>query len=395
MESTYQKGKQLTLAAHGRDSGCDRITAVITEVLPDPTMSVVMKVDLQQQENPTRGRPRSVILKLYDRRFSPSLRRKYRRQYPYDEDAERAWREYVHHDKAPALFSFMREKARLEDEGEWVESDSETEPDSDDEEDKPPRTPAETFTKKGKREGIIQWKALNLWHCETRAYAKLAHLQGHCIPQLLAVVSLTVPSTPPDLSSGTDNEYFTIGGILVEYIDGFNLTDLGAQTTVPRERWHGIVQRAVDAARYINDSGVINMDCQPRNVMVDQRTLQPKHIDFAQCLFADDMDWEEFGQLRYSKGNHHAIGGVMVVKLKKTVQYEGPEIRYSERDWGRFGNALVRLRFSAWTAMERWRLGLGFGAGVGVLAWVVWRFVPVSAFRRQLGLGSTRLVHTG
>ena len=224
-------------------------------------MSLVMTVDLHQEEtHSARGRPmpRTAILKMHDRRFSPSLRRGYNTSY--DEDAQRAWREYVREGRAPALFPFMREKACREDEGELVETDSETDPSSD-EEDKVPRTPAETVTKNGKREGIIQWKALDLWHCETRAYAKLAHLQGHCIPRLLAVVHLTVPSTPPGLLSGKDNEYFTIGGILTEYVEGFNLADLGVRASVPRERWQGIIQSAVNAAHDINDSSVINCDC--------------------------------------------------------------------------------------------------------------------------------------
>ena len=379
MESPYQKGRRLTLAVRG-SGACDRITAAITELMPDPTMSVVMKVELQQEE--TRPMPRMAILKMYDRRLSPSLRRGY--NPTYDDDAERAWREYVREGRAPALFSFMHEKLRREDEGgELVQTDSETDPSSD-EEDKVPRTPAETFTKKGKREGIIQWKALDLWHCESRAYAKLAHLQGRCIPRLLAVVYHTVSSTPPDLLSGKDNEYFVIGGLLVEYIEGFNLADLGVQPSVPRERWHGIIQRAVDAAHDINDSGVINCDCQPRNVMVDRKTLEPKHIDFAQCLFVEDMGWKEFEEVKYSLGNHRAIGSVMVTKLKKTVNFESPEIRYRQREWGWFGSALVRLRFLARTATERWRFGAGFGAGFGVLAWVLWRYVGVSALRGKI-----------
>src|SRR5438105_5452524 len=100
----------------------------------------------------------------------------------------------------------MHEKARREDESELVETDSETDPSSDDA-DNVPRTPAETATKKGKREGIIQWKALELWHGEARAYVKLAHLPGHCIPRLLAVVSLTVLISSARLLSRKDDEY--------------------------------------------------------------------------------------------------------------------------------------------------------------------------------------------
>jgi hypothetical protein len=72
-----------------------------------PTMSVVMRVSFRDAYS---GRQRLAVLKMYDRRFSPSLRRTYHPSY--DDDAESAWRGYVRDGKAPALFAFLDEKRR-------------------------------------------------------------------------------------------------------------------------------------------------------------------------------------------------------------------------------------------------------------------------------------------
>ena len=351
MESTlYAKGSQLSLSVfeHGRDQAVParQLTVTILELASAPTMSVVIKVSLRDDDS---GLPRPAILKMYDRRVSPSLRRNY--NPAYDDDAESAWGEYVRDGKAPALFAFLREKHRREEEeGQLVDTDSETDPGSSEDDDegagvglgrggrkKRPRTADEMREKKGKREGIMQWKALQLFECETRAYAKLSHLQGRCVPRLLTQVYLTVEKTPRDLGvdDNDDNpthhrDYFEVRGVLMEYVDGFNLSDLN-QTDVPEHKWHGIVQQAVDAAQCINDAGVINLDCQPRNVVVQREDLRPFHIDFAQCLFAEDIGWTEFEETRLRLGNQKAIGNVMVGKLKRAGVHL-PVIRYDNGD---------------------------------------------------------------
>ncbi|KAK0644225.1 hypothetical protein B0T16DRAFT_392612 [Cercophora newfieldiana] len=179
-------------------------------------------------------------------------------------------------------------------------------------------------------------------------------MQGRYIPRLLAQVYLTVEN---DDNHNNDNDkddhdisplhrrpfYFRVPGILVEYIDGFSLTDLGTTPDIPRSKWHGIIQQAADAARYINDAGVINDDCQPRNVMVQRENLQPFHIDLAQCFFSDDLGWKYFGELRYRRDNQGAIGAIMLVKVKRQTGLRLPEIRYSYRNWGRLGAILSRV----------------------------------------------------
>lgn len=381
MESPYTKGNQLSLAVRerGRDRAVPRgqLTVEIIEPISVPTMSVVMKVSFWDSRS---KRQRLAVLKMYDRRFARSLRRTYNPSY--DDDVESAWCEYVRNEKAPALFDFLREKRRLEDEvGVLVDTDSESDSSSSEEEHatattrKRIRTAAEMREKKGKREGIIQWKALDLYACETRAYAKLSHLQGRYIPKLLAQVYTTVATTPDLRSSPADrDDYFVVGGILLEYVDGFSLTELGT-TSVPKEKWHTIVQQGVDAARYINDAGVINTDCQPRNVIVQRESLRPLHIDFAQCLFAEDMGWEEFRETQLRLGNQRAIGGVMVAKLRR-AGVDLPDIRYNNRDWGRLGSIFHSLP----PALTSWS-GIGYGVGVGVLAWVVARGIFASRTR--------------
>jgi serine/threonine protein kinase len=341
METPYEKGNRLCLAVceRGRDRAIprDQITVEMIEPMSPPTMSVVTKVSFHDTYS---GRRKLAVLKMYDRRFSPGLRRTY--SPAYDDDAEAAWREYVRDGKAPALFTFLDEKRRLEnEEGVLVDTDSESDDSSSSgsEDDavtprithRKVRTAAELREKKGKREGIIQWKARDLAEVETRAYAKLSHLQGRYIPRLLAQVHITVEA-PSDLcgSPGYRDGYFEVGGILLEYVDGFNLTDL-ATTSVPKEKWHGIVQQSVDAARYINDAGVINTDCQPRNVVVQRESLQPFHIDFGQCLFAEDMGWREFGETKLRLGNQAAIGSVMLGKLRR-AGVDVPNVRYTNRD---------------------------------------------------------------
>ncbi|KAK4201760.1 Serine/threonine-protein kinase [Triangularia verruculosa] len=358
METLYAEGSQLSLAVSesGRDWAVpeQQLTVMILEPASAPTMSVVMKVSFEDARS---GCTRLAILKMFDRRFAPSVRR--RINPVYDDDAESAWCEYVRDGKAPALFAFLHEQLRLEDEGIT----------------RPPRTEEEMRVKKGKKEGIMQWKALQLFEDETRAYATLSHFQGRYIPRFFAQVYLTVKEPSPDPHNSDDNnptlrpEYFQIPGVLLEYVDGFNLTDLGS-TNVPQHKWHSIIQQAVDAARYINDAGVINTDCQPRNVVVQRETLRPLHIDFAQCLFAEDMGWEEFGETKIMIDNQGAIGTVMVGKLQR-AGVKLPEIRYNRfRDWGRVGRILTHFPF----AVTPWS-GVGYGVGVGVLilAWVVVR----------------------
>src|SRR5690349_4417549 len=67
---------------------------------------------------------------------------------------------------------------------------------------------------------------------ETTAYEALKNIQGRCIPRLLAKVKVdsytaSAPSnpTPNNLAVNSLAQYFEVSGILLEYIDGFILSD--------------------------------------------------------------------------------------------------------------------------------------------------------------------------
>ena len=145
-------------------------------------------------------------------------------------------------------------------------------------------------------------------------------------------------------------------------------------TSVPRDKWHRIIQQGVDAARYI-DAGVISTDCQSRNVVLRQDTLHPFHIDFAQCLFAKFLGWRRFGETKFRLGNQEAIEAVMVGKLKR-AGVRLPEIRYIDRDWDRLESILSRFSCSMFLLGAPW-LGIWGVVVVGLLGWAVARAAGV------------------
>ncbi|KAK3294543.1 uncharacterized protein B0H64DRAFT_400967 [Chaetomium fimeti] len=133
-------------------------------------------------------------------------------------------------------------------------------------------------------------------------------------------------------------------------------------------------RKGTGCALSFTNAGVINTDCQPRNVVVQRESLRPLHIDFGHCLFAEDMGWQEFGETKVRLGNQGAIGSTMVGKLRR-AGVDVPGVRYTNRDWGLLGSILSRFCLALTHPWARF----GYGVGVGVLAWVVVR--GISAFR--------------
>lgn len=336
MSSPYTEGNVLRLAVHPENHDPDvvpqgQLVVRVTQPIVPVTMSPVMRVSFRAKS----GREVDAILKMFDRRFAPELRRRYNPSY--DLTTEEAWRDYVCTGKAHRLFAWLDEKRHREEKGELLDTDSESDTSSDesgsgDDGDgtgewknrRKIRTAAEIHERIGKLEGINQWRARDLYLCETRAYSKLRPLQGRCVPKFLAQVCLVTATH--DLSDARYSPYFEVGGVLLEYIDSFNLSSQ-LTTYAPKCQWRAIIQQAVDAANNINDYGVLNLDCQPRNVIVEQKTLRPVHIDFAQCSFLEDCGCAEFDERRQSLNNQGAIGSVMANKLRREAGFE-PTIQY-------------------------------------------------------------------
>lgn len=323
MPSPYIQGDTLEVTVdsvpHGHPIARGRLRLHILSVFQPITMSPVMVVRFQSEA----GHDTDAILKIYDRRLGTDFRRW---RHEWSQEAEVSWQCYVGAGKATSLFHRLDEKERKESEGIFGDSSS----DSDDSSREACAThpPVATPERLALTEGSLQRLALQQFASETTAYQKMTALQGHCIPDLLARVSMSL--APPDLDHDHDG-YFRIPGIILQYIEGYNLsTELALE--VPGEAWEGTVQRAVDAAKMVNSCGVINRDCQPRNVVVQRSNLQPFLIDFGHCSFREDYGSDgEFAYWANATDNQGAIGAVMAQKLKKDRGVE-LSVRYEEME---------------------------------------------------------------
>lgn len=152
-----------------------------------------------------------------------------------------------------------------------------------------------------KYEAVTWHKCQELFNKEIRAYEKLSELQGKTIPRLFAHVRLRLPQVdtapcPADLLERPETrQYSEIKGILMEHVDGYELSELHSSPAAPSdpEKWQDIVQAAVDGAHEINCHGVRILDCSMYNVMVDKASNHPFIIDLAQCGFIEEMYEEE------------------------------------------------------------------------------------------------------
>jgi hypothetical protein len=81
-----------------------------------------------------------------------------------------------------------------------------------------------------------------------RAYESLRDLQEQMILKFLASVRL--PSRDTDIPQQF-LQYFDIRGILIEYIEGFSLSEL--ETKVPQSQWQVICDNAIHIINLIGD----------------------------------------------------------------------------------------------------------------------------------------------
>lgn len=115
----------------------------------------------------------------------------------------------------------------------------------------------------------------NLFCKETEAYSRLRSLQGHCIPTFYGTTEFdeTAPTTVLDTC---------VRGILLEYIDGFSLEDVEADSPIAIGNPH-IGQRVFGIFSKVAEMGILHNDVRPANVMVrnDGRVFL---LDFAQAI---------------------------------------------------------------------------------------------------------------
>jgi hypothetical protein len=292
------------------------------------TMSPVMAVTTIEGTGHSR-RSRRAVLKLYDRRFGSHFRDVRYEYKPHTSSDEAAFQSFIHSGKIEPFLHELKVQER--------------------EADDPPRP--HHFLEDDDPDGVARFEAA-LWQqsqeyftTETLAYSRLSSLQGKAIPKMYAHIRLI--SEFGKTESGSDQSriasYLDIKGILLEEVRGYSLWDLPITSLAPAEHtWPGIVQSAVDAAFIINGHGVLMHDCDPRNVVVDQKSQLPFIIDLAQCDFKDQTleEWEETGyrndeddygnvdkdwtpeagwwKFMSQTDNCGAIGAVMTTRLQRT-----------------------------------------------------------------------------
>ena len=90
-------------------------------------------------------------------------------------------------------------------------------------------------------------------------------------------------------------------GILIEYIDGFNLWDLKRRQ--PNLSGKLFAKDAIRIVNLVGDYGILNYDVRPENFLVKKaesgETYQVFQIDFAQTYY---MDWLVLGNVARSQG---------------------------------------------------------------------------------------------
>ena len=298
-EKYFPLGSTLSLRLeHGCANWKPEVT--IIKLIQPVTISPVMEVMLQTES----GLETKAILKLYDRRFATGLRRHIKVE-PWTPATEEIYKQYVLQGRADKLFELLDEPS---DDEKSIDSDFDDEEEHDDN------------LKIGQNEGFLHYYSCNLYSREVRAYESLRDLQERMIPKFLARIRL--PSRDTDIPEQF-RKYFDIRGILIEYIEGFNLSEL--EIKAPKSQWQVICDNAIDIVHLIGDHGILNNDVRPENFLVrsnPEGKYQVFQIDFSDAHHRDGLSWETWQERKYSFDEEGAIGLVMKLLLKGGIEFE-------------------------------------------------------------------------
>ncbi|TIC30935.1 gamma-glutamyltranspeptidase [Wallemia mellicola] len=217
------------------------ITPKVIHIFP-MTMSAVFLVELNQSKK--------AIVKLYDRRTAFSLRKTMIREIKTSNNKTREhdYRRFIETGFADTLNS---------------------------------TTYAGTS---GEDEVFIHRACINLFNTELGAYEKLKILQGSSIPILYGVVTLRISET-----SQTRQRYFDIPGLMLEYVEGYNLLD--ASLFVQKEEVKRLTFESTRVLAQIGALGVHNRKPHPSQILI--RHERPVFLDFAISRLRDDFESQE------------------------------------------------------------------------------------------------------
>ena len=279
----YQAGKNLTL-----ETESEPLIVHIVRVIRPSTLSCVMLVEsVKDPGSPT-------ILKLYDWRYATQLRTDHKVD-PWTQSHEDVYRSFVENGDAAKFITALND-------------------DDDDE------THDDRLWDTARNEAYLFDFCRDQHRSEVKAYAHLTQLQGKSVPRFYASVDVNAfPTT-------TKIPLFSVSGILIEFIDGYSLSELRLNEP-DKSTWQSICDEAVRTINLIGDYGVLNEDVRPHNMLVRKKTTSTAAevfvIDFGQCRFredyAPDAEWLHEKKVQDEEG---AIGYVMAHRLKGKIEYE-------------------------------------------------------------------------
>ena len=284
------------------------------------TMVVDIETDTEADTDGSGPATTTGFLKLYDRRFANGLREEQGvgTWTPAIEDA------YVESIRTGTIHQFVHDLRH-------VESFRISEMDPDD----------------AQVEAFIANMAHEQYTAEFAVYDALRDHQGKEIPRLLAAVDFDL--TPP----GAEDELFHVKGFLLEYIEGFPLSELSKNA--PQSAWQNIVDQGIAALHILGDHYIIDEDRRPLNFIVSPEKdggFRVFMIDFGCCRFKrEDESEAEWASNKITMDEEGVVGLVM----KKWLANEGhgfhlhyePSGRYLE-DGLEFARELVRLEMEQW-----------------------------------------------
>jgi hypothetical protein len=322
LNSSYEVGLVLTLRRDPArvdrvDKPQEELKIKITKLQQPWTLSCGMLVDiLTGEETNTSAAMQTAFLKLYDWRFAVQHRDDQGVEQ-WTEESAAAYTEFVMSGGVEGFLLRLGDKQfRDETEEDW---------------------------NAGQIEAGLANDMREMYRAETTVYDRLGDVQGKMVPRVIAAVELGI--APADINfNDQQQQHFQIKGILLEYIPGFSLRDLG--TKAMPDSWQGVVDQAVEIARSLGDHDILNRDVRPDNFIVSHRGgvngqeeeedpgggFQVFMIDFGQSRVRredeSDFDW---GRAKWQQDEEGAVGLVMQHRLRKlgTISFT-PSGRYLE-----------------------------------------------------------------
>lgn len=126
-----------------------------------------------------------------------------------------------------------------------------------------------------------------------------------------ASVICTCDCAPVRLARTAQRKDIAIPGVLLDYIDGFPLTDIASHA--PKEIWQSLCDDAIRIVHRISDHGILSEDVNTRSFIVHKRPsaeaaagYKVLMINFALCKlrkeYEDDNDWTEWKAIQDEEG---------------------------------------------------------------------------------------------